>query len=321
MSDNLTGLANATERPNLHYDIVHPVTKQKYPPHPSRGWIYGKERMSELITSNRILWPKNSTGRPRLKRYMSDMKSEHTGFSTLLDAPGNVVGTKELAELLGSKVFAFPKPSDLIKILVDQVTDGNSLILDSFAGSGTTAQAVVELNAEVGGSRHFILVEMESNIAQNITAKRLKHVLQGYTYKDQKENEMKEEGLGSGFRYCELGTTLFDSNCQIREEVKYSDLAQHVYFIETGQPLPQNAKRHFPLLGVSNGTAVYLLYNGILKDKSVNGGNVLTYDVLESLPKHAGTKVIYGNGSRISAARLRDLGIVFKQIPYEIREM
>ena len=117
---------------------------------------------------------------------------------------------------------------------------------------------------------------------------------------------------------------LFDPNRQIREEVKYKDLAQHVYFIETGQPLPQNAKKHFPLLGVSNETAVYLLYNGILKDKSVNGGNVLTYDVLEGLPKHDGQaslKVVYGNGSRISKARLSDLGIVFKQIPYEIREM
>ena len=176
-------------------------------------------------------------------------------------------------------------------------------------------------NSEDIGVRRFILIEMDNNIAQNITAERLKRVAQGYVYKDQKGNEKKEAGLGGGFRYCELGATLFDPNRQIREEVKYNDLAQHVYFIETGQPLPQNAKKQFPLLGVSNETAVYLLYNGILKDKSVNGGNVLTYDVLEGLPKHAGIKVIYGNGSRISAARLRDLGIVFKQIPYEIREM
>jgi site-specific DNA-methyltransferase (adenine-specific)/adenine-specific DNA-methyltransferase len=73
-------------------------------------------------------------------------------------------------------------------------------------------------------------------------------------------------------------------------------------------------------LGVSNGTAVYLLYNGVLKDKSVNGGNVLTNDVLQSLPEHSGEKVIYGNGCRIGANRLRELNIIFKQIPYEIRE-
>src|SRR3989337_1826703 len=91
---------------------------------------------------------------------------------------------------------------------------------------------------------------------------------------------------------CQIVVFHFFPNRQIREEVKYNDLAQHVYFIETGQPLPQNAKKHFPLLGVSNETAVYLLYNGILKDKSVNGGNVLTNEVLQSLPKHNGLKVI-----------------------------
>jgi adenine-specific DNA-methyltransferase len=84
--------------------------------------------MAELISSDRILWPKSATGRPRLKRYMTDMKSEFTGFSTLLNAAGNVVGTKELAELLGSKVFAFPKPSNLINILIDQITDKDGSI-------------------------------------------------------------------------------------------------------------------------------------------------------------------------------------------------
>jgi len=279
--------------------------------------------MSELISSNRILWPKSSTGRPRLKRYISDMKSEHTGFSTLLNTPGNVVGTKELAELLGSKVFAFPKPSNLINILVGQITDKNSLILDSFAGSGTTGQAVMQLNAEDGGNRRFILVEMENDIAQKITAERLKHVSQGYSYKDQKGNKNKEKGLGGGFRYCELGATLFDADGQIREEVKYNDLAQHVYFIETGQPLtlpsPKGRGGISPLLGVHNGTAVYLLYNGILKDKKANGGNVLTRAMLQSLPKHEGIKIIYGNGCLLSEDKLRELGITFRQIPYEVK--
>jgi len=319
MSDNLTGLANATERPNLHYDIIHPITKQKYGPHPSRGWIYSKARMSELISSNRILWPKSSTGRPRLKRYMTDMKSEYTGFSTLLNAAGNVVGTKELAELLGSKVFAFPKPSNLINILINQITDKDSLVLDSFAGSGTTGQAVLQLNAEDGGNRRFILVEMDQKIAKNITTERLKRVINGYEYNDQKGEINQENGLGGGFRYCELGATLFDADGQIREEVKYNDLAQHVYFIETGQPLPNNAKKHFPLLGVSNDTAVYLLYNGILKDKKANGGNVLTRAMLQSLPKHDSPKIIYGNGCLLSEEKLRDLGITFRQIPYEVK--
>lgn len=163
--------------------------------------------------------------------------------------------------------------------------------------------------------------------------------MQGYTYKDQKGNEKREEGLGGGFRYCELGTTLFDAAGQIREEVKYDDLARHVYFIETGQPLPDlspqppsrggkgEPRESGPLLGVHNGIAVYLLYNGILKDKRANGGNVLTRAMLRSLPPSippkGGTevtqKIIYGNGCLLSEEKLRELGITFRQIPYEVK--
>ena len=192
-------------------------------------------------------------------------------------------------------------------------------MLDSFAGSGTTGDVVLQMNKEDGGNRRFILVEMENNIAQNITAERLKRVAQGYTYKDQKGNRKKEAGLGGGFRYCELGVTMFDADGQICEEVKYNDLAQHVYFIETGQPLPPKAKKHFPLLGIHNDTAVYLLYNGILKDKKANGGNVLTRAMLHSVPKHEGPKIIYGTGCLLSEEKLRELGITFRQIPYEVK--
>jgi adenine specific DNA methylase Mod len=147
MSDNLTGLANPTERPNLHYDLVHPVTGVRYPPHPSRGWIYGRERMAELVATNRILWPKKDSGRPRLKRYVTDMQSSTTGFSSVLDAPGNVEATKDLSALMGPKAFAFPKPARLIEILLEQATSPGDLVLDSFAGSGTTGHAVLKINA------------------------------------------------------------------------------------------------------------------------------------------------------------------------------
>jgi adenine-specific DNA-methyltransferase len=199
----------------------------------------------------------------------------------------------------------------------------HDIIMDSFAGSGTTGHAVLQMNSEDGGSRRFILVEMDKNIAENITAERLKRVAQGYTYKDQKGNLKTEEGLGGAFRYCELGAPLFDAEGQIREEVRYSDLAQHIYFIETGQPIPppfpQGKGALGPLLGVHNGTAVYLLYNGVLKDKKANGGNVLTRSVLQSLPAHDGAKIIYGTGCLLSEAKLRELGITFRQIPYEVK--
>ncbi len=205
MSDNLTGLANATERPNLHYNIIHPITEQAYPPHPSRGWIYGRERMAELIATNRILWPKKPDGRPRLKRYVTDMQSVETGISTVLEAPGNVEATKELSRILGPKVFTFPKPVELIRHLIEQSTGPNDLVLDFFAGSGTTAHAVHKLNAEDGGKRRVILVSStettadapDKNLCRDVCATRVRCVIEGYT----PAGGDPVPGLGGDFAY------------------------------------------------------------------------------------------------------------------------
>jgi adenine-specific DNA-methyltransferase len=317
MSDNLTGLANASERPNLHYDLVHPETGKKYPPHASRGWIYGRERMAELIKTNRILWPKKPDGRPRLKRYVTDMQSATTGFSTVLDAPGNVEATKELSEILGPKVFAFPKPSRLIAQLIEQGTKPGDLVLDSFGGSGTTAHAVQLVNAASPGvePRRFILVEMEAKIAQAVTRERVKRVALGYT----NEKGEKVEGIGGGFRFCELGEPLFDEGGKIRETVRFGELARHVYFTETGEPLPRERVPNTPFLGECRGVGIYLLYNGILGDKSASGGNVLTRAVLAQLPKFDGPKVIYCAGCLLGKDRLQAERILVRQTPYEIK--
>jgi adenine-specific DNA-methyltransferase len=315
MSDNLTGLANAIERPNLHYDVIHPETGEHFKPHPSRGWIYGRERMAELIGDDRLLWPKKSGGRPRLKRYLTDMLSATTGFSTVLDAPGNVEATKELSELMGPKAFAFPKPSRLVALLVGQATGPNDLVLDSFAGSGTTGHAILSLNQQDAGNRRFILVEMEPAIAPTLTAERVRRVAEGYT------NSRGEhiEGLGGGFRYCTLGEPLFDADGKIRESVTFAELARHVYFTETGEPLPSDASLDSPFVGAGRGVGVYLLYNGILGDRSEDGGNILTRAVLAGLPPFDGQKVIYCAGHRLGRDRLQAERIVVRQTPYEIK--
>jgi adenine-specific DNA-methyltransferase len=229
MSDNLTGLADSTERPNLHYDIVNPKTGNVYKPHPARGWIYGRDRMLQLIEEDRILWPNRPNGRPRLKRFITDMQSQTTGYSTILQAKPNVAGTKEQRQLFGEKVFAFPKPTDLVKLLIDQISDDNSLILDSFAGSGTTGNAVLELNSADGGNRKFILVEMEPDVCRHVTAKRLRLVADGFSHENG-EKKQQITGLGGGFKYCILGKPMFDEVGNIAESVSFSDLAAHVFF-------------------------------------------------------------------------------------------
>ena len=322
MSDNLTGLANAMERPNLHYDVVHPVSKKAFPPHSSRGWAVGRDRMADLIVDNRILWPKKD-GRPRLKRYLSDMKNETTGFSTFLDAPSNTTATKELAAILGAKTFVFPKPSGLIDVLLSQITDNDSLILDSFAGSGTTAHAVLAMNKADGGNRRCILIEMDEKIATTITAQRLTKVIEGY-HPQGDTTKPKVEGTGGGFRYVTLGEPLFNEAGELRGEVRFAELAAHVFFTETGEPLPGKVNgRRSPLIGVCRGTAYYLLFNGILGDKRPDGGNVLTGDVLAELPKHpakgGGPRIVFGEACRLGAARLKREGVAFRQIPYQVK--
>ena len=213
-------------------------------------------------------------------------------------------------------IFDTPKPVRLMQRILQIATNPDDLILDSFAGSGTIGHAVLNLNKQDGGNRKFILVEMESKIARGITAERVRRVAQGYT----NAKGEKVEGLGGGFRFCELGEQLFDESGKIRATVKFADLARHVYFTETGEPIPRERVGKSPLLGVTaSGVAVHLLYNGILKDKSVDGGNVLTNATLALLPAHAGARVIYAAGCRLSAARRKRENITFKQTPYAIR--
>jgi site-specific DNA-methyltransferase (adenine-specific)/adenine-specific DNA-methyltransferase len=224
---------------------------------------------------------------------------------------------KQLFE--GKFQFDNPKPTRLIKRLLQLATNADSLVLDSFAGSGTTGHAVVQLNQEDGGQRRFILVEMEPHIARPITAERLRRVIQGYSHRDGNGNESRVEGLGGGFRFCALGEPLFDAAGQINPAVAFEDLARYVFLVETGQPLSQPPDGPSPLIGVSNGVAVYLLYNGILKDRRPQAGNVLTRAVLAGLPPHDGPRVVYGVACRLSPESLRRAGVTFRQIPYQLR--
>ncbi|HAI14247.1 MAG TPA: hypothetical protein DCM28_21260 [Phycisphaerales bacterium] len=320
MSRSILGLANAKDRPNLHYDLIDPSTNIAYPCPANTGWRYSKETMSGKISEGRIIFPQKKSGRPREKVFLKELQTSHTGFPSIIDGVYTADGSHAIREIFGDQVFSFPKAPELIKMLVNQVVDRDSIVLDSFAGSGTTGQAVLELNQQDGGNRRFVLVEMDTNVSQNITLNRLRHVINGYVKKGKIKEKTKP--LGSGFRFCHLGASLFDEHGNIDREVRFSDLARHVYFTETGVPIPKQPRKNCPLLGVYQGTAYYLLYNGVLGDKRPDGGNVLTSKVLALLPDHpagSGPKVIYGEACRIGTTKLKNLGIEFKQLPYQIK--
>jgi adenine-specific DNA-methyltransferase len=216
------------------------------------------------------------------------------------------------------QMFVTPKPVLLVKRILELATDKDSLVLDGFAGSGVTGHAVLEQNTAGSGTRKFLLVEMESEVAREITAVRLQRGIGGYSYVTNKGKEVHVQGLGGGYRFCTLGEPLFDEEGHIRSGVKFPDLAAHIFFTETGSPIPKRASGKTPFLGVHHGIGVYLLFNGVLEDKRPNGGNVLTANVLRELPEHDGPQVVYGSGCRLSEARLRRCGVVFKQVPYQI---
>lgn len=305
---------NALYRPNLIYDLVTPSGKTIKPP--AKGWRWSKETMAEKIRTGEIVFRDDETRIVR-KIYLKNQEGrapESIWF-------GEDVGTtreanQELKEIFGgSSPFDTPKPVRLVERVLQVAVGPDDLVLDSFAGSGTTGQAVLSLNKQDGGHRRFVLVEVDPKISRDITAKRMSRVTEGY----KKGNGETVEGLGSGFRFCDLGDTLFDKDGKIRETVTFAEFARHVYFTETGEPLPGERVKKSPLIGAYQGTGIYLLYNGVLGDKSVNGGNVLTRQVLAQLPKFNGQKVIYCAGNLLGPDRLRVERIIVRQTPYEVK--
>jgi len=303
------------------YAVTCPSGRVIPRPPTGRYWVVSKEKFEELDADNRIWWGRKGDSIPQLKRFLSEVKQgvvpqtlwSYQDVGHTQDAKKELVTICDFPD--SASVFITPKPSRLIKRILQIATDKDSLVLDSFAGSGTTGHAVLDLNKADGGNRRFVLVEMESEICRNVTVQRLQRAIEGYT----NARGDQVEGLGGGFRYCRLGPPIFDETGSIRAGVTFGELAAHVYFAETGEPLPKRNGGRTPLLGVHHGKAIYLLFNGILGDRSPRGGNVLTDAVLKSLPAHQGLRIVYGEGCRLGAARLKREGVIFKQIPYSVK--
>lgn len=148
-------------RPNQYYDLIDPKTGKVYKPNYNRVWSYIPESMAQLIAEDRIVFPDDTTKRPMKKRFASELGSGTNPQSTWMDSVGmNTEGTRQMYDLFGKAFFSYTKPESLIKALILQATTQDSIILDFFSGSATTAHAVMQLNAEDGGHRKFIMVQL-----------------------------------------------------------------------------------------------------------------------------------------------------------------
>ncbi len=159
-SANMVGLATADARPNLHYDLVNPEDGINYGC-PPKGWRYDRNTMKRLIDEGRIIWPDSPDGRPRKKSFLNEISKALPGYSSVFgDGIYTNTATKELYSLFQGHFFDFPKPVEIIKQLINQATKPSDIIFDFFSGSATTAHAVMQLNAEDGGNRQFIMVQL-----------------------------------------------------------------------------------------------------------------------------------------------------------------
>ncbi len=220
--------------------------------------------------------------------------------------------------------FSYPKPVDLISYLIKiGAEDEDSIVLDSFAGSGTTGHAVLKNNFEDGGKRTFVVVEMDKDISSKVTSPRISNCIKGFSFSNKGGKEIVKNGFGSGFRFCSLGEALFDVDGNINPAVSYADLAAHVFFCETGSPIPRRADGTTSLIGTFQGRAIYLLHSAdSIGVASANAGNVLTVAMLDRLPLpeagYTGARIVYAEGCTVPDERLSGLGVTFKQVPYQI---
>jgi adenine-specific DNA-methyltransferase len=164
MSRSMLGLATREQRPNLHYSIKDPKTGNKFEPPEATGWRYAPEKMTRLIAEGCVLFPKKADGRPREKKFRSDLTSELRAIPSIVTDVHTSDGTKEIREIFGFQAFDFPKPADLIRRFVEQTTEDGDLVLDFFAGSGTTGHGVWLQNQAQSSNRRFILVQLDAPI-------------------------------------------------------------------------------------------------------------------------------------------------------------
>ena len=217
----------------------------------------------------------------------------------------------EIKALFGTDVFDTPKPERLVQRILQIATNPGDLVLDSFLGSGTTAAVAQKMG------RRYIGIEMGDH-AETHCQPRLQKVVDGEQGGISKAQNW--EG-GGGFRYYRLGSPVFDETGQIQPHICFATLAAHIWFSEFGGPMSGAADS--PFLGQHRGVGLALLYNGILGDKSVNGGNVLTRQTLKIIRDAAGDfdgpLVIYGERTVLADASLDAENVVFKQTPYDVK--
>ena len=295
-------------RPNQMYEITTPSGMKMTPPE-GRCWRHLEEVYNTLLSEGRLWFGSDGCGVPRKKTYLSE--KEGKGVWTWW--PNSEVGhtqeaTQEVAAILGKAVFDYPKPIRLLTRIFKIASNPDSIILDSFAGSGTTAHAVLNMNKADGGHRKFILVEM-MDYAESITAERVKRVIDGY---GQGKNAV--EGTGGNFTFYDLGPVLLLPNGNLNEEVGVEKIREYVYFMETKSAIELNKADEPYYMGVHLDSAYYFYYE---RDSLTTLNRAFLHDIKTK----AGRYTIYADQCTLSQTELERWHITFKKIPRDISRL
>ena len=303
------------------YPIKTPSGKTIRPPQ-GCCWRTSKENFQKMMEDNRILFGRKGDNVPRIKRFLSEVQAGLVPITiwTHQEVGHNQSARQDFKKIFPEVEFPFenPKPVSLIERIFQIATDKDSIIIDSFAGSGTTAHAVLDLNRKDGGSRKFILVECE-DYADSITAERVRRVIKGVP---SSKNETLKNGLGGSFSFFELGKSIeLESILDGDSLHTYTELARYVFYTATGEEFDEskiNKKTHF--IGTSRNYQVFLFYEpNIEKLKNI----ALTLDMARALPPLAKDKrrLIFAPTKYLDQEHLDQYRIDFAQLPFEIYEL
>lgn len=257
----------------------------------------------------RFYFTKGGKGGIRRKTYLENVGGRlPTNFWPFAETGHTDEAKKELLSIFGGRTtFDTPKPRRLLEFILRIGGDQETLILDSFAGSATTAHAVLAMNKADGGDRRFILIEM-MDYADRITAERVKRVITGYG-----EGKNAVEGTGGSFSYYELGEPLFIGE-KLNPAVEKDKISRYIWYMETRQPMKKGQIKNLYYLGEYNGTAYYFCYD---PDRPC----VLDYAFLSTIAQKADSYIIYADRCMLSREELLKFGITFKKIPRDIARL
>lgn len=326
-SADMTGLATRDKRPNLHYDLIDPDTGINYGC-PPKGWRFEPSTMATKIKERRILWPSTPEGRPRQKLFLNEIESVFKNISSVITDVSTGDGTREVNSLIGNGIFSFPKPTRLIEILLEQATNKDSIVVDFFAGSASTAHAILKKNAEDSGNRRYILVQLPEPCAEGSESRR-----EGYqTIADISKERIRRAGrnlreiykeIDIGFRVLKIDTSNMADVYYAPDALDKANLDLFVENIKAGRTpedllfqvmLDWGVDLALPIARktIQNKEVFFVDDNALAACFDANGG--VDEDFVKELAKHQPLRVVFRDAGFKNSAVKINVEQIFKSL-------